>query len=379
MDLKNRLTMIKKENDNSSKNGLSKDYSISFFDDTKKVNEEILPLLLNKRNLIFITEKASDADLIFYDLQRMFSDIKISIAENINDKETISNQDIKIVKNPDCEDIVKIFEYILYGYKPFIFNINFENDNNVLNKLQTIIAINYKNLNYENINTLINSANPVFVSVTERAIKGIYETSENKVITEEFKTEKKDTTADEELLNFDITQPSEAELETGNEPDIYENIITEAEEFGAERELEMEIEPELNEGSEKEKKAEESGAERELEMEIEPELNEGNEQEKEEEEKAKEKQDTVNETEIQPREEEPKSVKKAKTPAKKELETAQKTKSKVKDEAETVKETKTQSKDKSEKAKENNTQNTNKLKLLKEKAQALKKKNTTAQ
>lgn len=225
MDLKNRLTMANRKAETLIDDMGSIDFSASFFDDLDKIKETFRPLLLNKRNLILITNNNSDIDLLFNDIKNLFSEFEINIIENLNDKSLITKQAAKAVKDPNPEEIVKMFEYIIYGFKPFIFNMNFETEDNILNKLKTIIAINYKNLNQENINTLINSASPVFLKVSKENIKILCDINKKEPQAEETKEISSEKTIDEELLEFQ----TDSKQETKNEAVIMEKTEQENE------------------------------------------------------------------------------------------------------------------------------------------------------
>ena len=66
-------------------------------------------------------------------------------------------------EKPSIYEIVKILEYIIYGYKSFIFAMDMNSFEDVLEKIKTVIAVNFKNLTEKNIDTLISNSNTIFV------------------------------------------------------------------------------------------------------------------------------------------------------------------------------------------------------------------------
>lgn len=166
MNLKERLVNTKKNSASLNKNVLLFDGNCdvnNFFIDKNEVKNILSQQLASYKNIIFVCDKSIDNSLIanyFYSLSNVFGSTIVDSVEN--DIENFNNR-ISIIPNPNINEIVKIFEYILYGYKSFVFGLNFSSNIDILNKLKTVIAINYPNLNNINIETLLGFSNSLFV------------------------------------------------------------------------------------------------------------------------------------------------------------------------------------------------------------------------
>lgn len=166
MNLKERLVNTKKNNNLLNKNGLLFDGNCdvnNFFIDKNEVKNILSKQLAAYKNIIYVCDKSIENSLIanyFYSLSNVFGSTIVDSIEN--DIENFHNR-ISIIPNPNINEIVKIFEYILYGYKSFVFGLNFSSNIDILNKLKTVIAINYPNLNEINIETLLGFSNSLFV------------------------------------------------------------------------------------------------------------------------------------------------------------------------------------------------------------------------
>ncbi len=184
MNLKDRLEYIKQTNTISIKDNDNSDSCpgiTDVFADSINVRNLILNLIRENKNIIFAGDKSIDKLMTAVYFQSLIgennSEIINSIDENISNKNFQKN----IVPNPDIYNIVKIFEYIIYGYKSFIFGLDLNNSDNFIDKLKTLIALNFKNLTDANINTLIGSSNSAFVFIS-RNDDGLYFISEiNKI------------------------------------------------------------------------------------------------------------------------------------------------------------------------------------------------------
>ncbi len=180
MNLKDRLINTKKNNNLLSKEGLLFDSSSDvskFFFDGAEVKKLLNASFLSYKNIIYVCDKSIDNTLIanyFYSLSNLYGS---TIVDNIEtDIENFNNR-ISIIPNPSINEIVKIFEYILCGYKSFVFGLNLSSNLKLINKLKTIIAINYPNLTEVNINTLLGFSNSLFVYVSVND-DGLYYVSE---------------------------------------------------------------------------------------------------------------------------------------------------------------------------------------------------------
>ncbi len=166
MNLKERLVNTKKNNILLNQNGLLFDGNCdvnNFFIDKNDVKTLLSNIFSSYKNIIYVCNKNIDNSLIanyFYSLSNAFGATIVDSIEK--DIENFHNR-ISIIPNPNINEVVKIFEYILYGYKSFVFGLNFDSNPEILNKLITVIAINYPNLSNINIETLLGFSNSLFV------------------------------------------------------------------------------------------------------------------------------------------------------------------------------------------------------------------------
>ena len=101
-------------------------------------------------------------------------DKQLNLIDNIEES---SNTKINLINITDINELVKVFQSIIMGVKPYILNLKINSDENIIEKLQTLIAINYQNLTEKHIETLIGESDSVFVSVNteNNAISSIKE------------------------------------------------------------------------------------------------------------------------------------------------------------------------------------------------------------
>lgn len=174
MNLKDRLSSIKNNNSGLNKtNFIDESEILSSFDDLQCVKDIVNKIIKEKNNIIFICDKSCNKMLISNYLKQLSDDsFNVNIIDNIEKRLPFFNSGIKIIPNPEISEVVKILEYIIFGYKSFIFGLNFSSFTNILEKLMTVIAINFPNLTEININTLIGSASLYFVCISKN-IDGI--------------------------------------------------------------------------------------------------------------------------------------------------------------------------------------------------------------
>lgn len=169
MNLKDRLVNIKKNNNFLNNDGIFFDVNCdvnNFFIDRVEVKKMLSAFFSSFKNIIYVCDKNIDNALIanyFYSISNVYG--ATIVDDVVNEIENFNNR-ISIIPNPNIKDVVKIFEYILYGYKSFVFGLNFSSNLEIINKLKTVIAINYPNLTDVNINTLLGFSNSLFVYVS---------------------------------------------------------------------------------------------------------------------------------------------------------------------------------------------------------------------
>ncbi len=175
MNLKDRLENNKKTNIIPSS---KEEYNINgintsiVFDDNETVKNIILNLLEEDKNIIYLFEQETYNMPIAYYMRAITNCFNSDIIKNIEKIDEFCPQ-ICIVPSPAIDEIIKISEYIMRGYKSFIFGLKLKNYNNVIEKLKALIAINNSNLTEKNINTLISASDLVFIPISKNE-EGFY-------------------------------------------------------------------------------------------------------------------------------------------------------------------------------------------------------------
>lgn len=168
MNLKDRLDNIKNTNQISIKEEKRTDIYFdinNIFVNYDKINGILCSIINQKKNIIFISDNSVDKNIVVSLMQSVSGSSDIEILNSIDENIYNSFTKIKFISDSSIIQIVKIFEYIIYGYSSFISLFNLANDENIINKLKTVIAVNFRNLTEENINTLIGCSDSFFVSI----------------------------------------------------------------------------------------------------------------------------------------------------------------------------------------------------------------------
>lgn len=194
MNLKDRLENIRKTNVISIKEDNEKDFLFDIedvFADSKELRTIITETIASGKNIVFVSEPSIDKSLV----SRYFSFLLLNrledviVSENLTDEILFSDSRINILPKPSIKEIVKILEYIMYGYKSFVFGMNFATLDNVLNKIKTAISINCKGIASEAIETLLSSSNLVIVYLNKNVDGLFYVSKIDKLVSENFVTD----------------------------------------------------------------------------------------------------------------------------------------------------------------------------------------------
>lgn len=165
MNLKDRLDSISSIDKVCIKENTNKEPDIlDIFEDNKNVRKIISLAINNGKNIILLSNTSCDKTLLIKYISSFVPEDRqkseITSTSEINSKQ---NCDIFLFEKPSIYEFVKILEYIIYGYKSFIFAMDMNSFENVLEKIKTVIAVNFKNLTEKNIDTLISNSNTIFV------------------------------------------------------------------------------------------------------------------------------------------------------------------------------------------------------------------------
>lgn len=163
MNIKERLNIYKKVSDDGIK--LKNDNFINEIFSSDELSDNIISEVINSHsNLFFVSSVNCDNSIISAYLRNHISDqSSVCVVNNIdNDMNFLKYSNI-FVQGADIKGFVKVLEHILSGYNGFIIGVNLKSYNNVIEDIQTLIAINYPNLSSEQIKNLLRAANPVFI------------------------------------------------------------------------------------------------------------------------------------------------------------------------------------------------------------------------
>ena len=86
-----------------------------------EVSDILKSIIEEKRNVVFVSDNSIDKSIVVSGVKSIFSDFDIEIFNSIDDNIVDSFSKIKLFPQPLINDVVKIFEYIIYGYNSFIF------------------------------------------------------------------------------------------------------------------------------------------------------------------------------------------------------------------------------------------------------------------
>lgn len=170
MKIKDRLKKNKNENSIfiKTKERNIQEFSIEdIFADSNEIRDYLIEQIKKYRNIILVSSKSFDKLIIAEYINSQIKKENSRIIEDIDSDINNLNGVINIIPNPDIRTVVKILEQILYGCSSFIFGLNLGTYENIINKIKTLIALNYQNLSDTNISTLLASANPIIVCVSK--------------------------------------------------------------------------------------------------------------------------------------------------------------------------------------------------------------------
>lgn len=171
MNLKDRLDNIKQANKISIKDEpLLQEYNniSDLFADSLQIKDFIINMLSSKKNLIFVHDNNIDKEIIIHYFYSILQKMDAVIIDNIENHINNMNNKIKILSMYSVFDMVKVFEYILYGYNSFIFGLQLASSENIVDKLKAVIALNYPNMTEKNINTLVDYSDVVYICFSKK-------------------------------------------------------------------------------------------------------------------------------------------------------------------------------------------------------------------
>lgn len=192
MNLKDRLESIKKTNIISIKEeDEKKDFLFGLSDifaDSKELRTIITETIASGKNIVFVSEPSIDKYLVskYFSCLLFNRPEEVVVSETLTDEVLYSNSRINIIPKPTIQEIVKILEYIMYGYKSFVFGMNFASLDNILNKIKAAISLNVSGLSIETINTILVSSNLVVVYLNKNVDGLFYISKIDKVVCEDF-------------------------------------------------------------------------------------------------------------------------------------------------------------------------------------------------
>lgn len=147
---------IKKKNDS---------YLNEIFSINETVSEIISSVVSLPKNIIFTASANCDKSIIAaYIKNHLENKNSACVIENINNKIDFSKYKVFIIPDSGINGLVKAFEYIVSGYDGFCLGLSLKYNENVIENLQTLIAIHNSNLSLKHIDNIISAAGSVLIN-----------------------------------------------------------------------------------------------------------------------------------------------------------------------------------------------------------------------
>ena len=237
MNLKDRL-VIAKQNNNAVENTEEVLDISDIFVNANETSEILRSIFSDNKNVIFMSDRGIDNENFIKFLQALIKEKQVHILEKCEEN-LLSTSKINVIKNQSLKDCVKLYEASIAGYSSIVAILKLNNNNNIIDKIKSVIALNYPNLTEKNINLLIKEAQYTYVWAEKYngklIISCIFEANDGNDVLVKYsyfnnsilntvteKNEKKETKLiDEELLNYSPKEivVQETEQEENIQPD----------------------------------------------------------------------------------------------------------------------------------------------------------------
>lgn len=191
MNLKDRLENIKTTNIVTIKDDYFTDDLFNLdeiFADSKEFRQIIIETINAGKNIVFVSQPSIDNSLIakYFKFLMAYKQEDVYLSNNVTDEFLLSDSKVNIIASPSIKDVVRILEYIMYGYKSFVFGMNFVGSDNIINKLKTSILINNPNITENSVETLLCSSNLVVVYFDKNSDGLFYISKIDKIVSDSF-------------------------------------------------------------------------------------------------------------------------------------------------------------------------------------------------
>ncbi len=171
MRFKDRLNLFNNSEDkeivSDNKIEFKQDIDISdIFIQNDKVSNIINSVLAENKNIIIASSIDCDNSINTQYIRTFIKNTeKVEVLYDINKDINFINANRIIVPDVNILEFVKILEFILYGYKSFVFTINIKSYDNILENIKTLISLYYKNLSESAIENLLGSSDSIIVYI----------------------------------------------------------------------------------------------------------------------------------------------------------------------------------------------------------------------
>ncbi len=218
MNLKDRLIIAKQNNITSENKENLLDIS-DIFVNADETSDILRSIFSDNKNVIFMSDRSIGNDVYINFIQLLIKEKQVHLLETCEEN-LLSSSKINVIRNQALKDCVKLYEASIAGYYSIAAILKLNNNNNVIDKIKSVIALNHPNLTENNINLLIKESQYTYVWAEKYngklIISCIFETNDGNTIqvrysyfnndfqnnkTEEEKKEKTKS-IDEELLNY---------------------------------------------------------------------------------------------------------------------------------------------------------------------------------
>ncbi len=173
MKFKDRLNLYKESiiSENNNQIEFKQDVDVlDIFLPNSDVNIIIEDAICNNKNIIVASSIDCDNTICAQYIKMFIKDTdNVELLYDINKDIQFIKANRIIVPDIDILGFVKILEFILYGYKSFIYTIDIKTYENILESIKTLIMLYYKNLTDCAVENLLGLSNSIIVYINKNA------------------------------------------------------------------------------------------------------------------------------------------------------------------------------------------------------------------
>ncbi|MBQ4123939.1 hypothetical protein IJD44_09530 [bacterium] len=196
----------------------------------------ILKIVNSTTNIFLISSPDCDKSIISaYLKNHIAKKTSSTVMENIDVdiSSFLSRYKRLIFPELSIKEVVHIFEYILSGFDGFAVGINLNSYDNLIEKLQTLISIQYPSLSLSQINCLIYEAHPIFIYFSKdedglfvvQSIDEVLKVGTSLILNNKFSNKQHEIKEVKQLLDVKQEQVLELKQEGNSVEEIFEKRV----------------------------------------------------------------------------------------------------------------------------------------------------------